>query len=79
MQEALTQFTEIVEQQSTWKLRSRVIHILPAQKWDIIEHAEAEVAHWKRQIVYMARRVPAIPKAPSPRPPLSLSLKTLNG
>ena len=64
MQEALAMFTNIVEKQSTWKLRSRAIRIQPNRRWDYIERAEAELAHWKRRVVYMSRRLPPIPKAP---------------
>ena len=71
MQEVLTMFTEIVEKQSSWKLRSRAIRIrCDRGLWDIMERAEAQNARWKRRIMYMRQRLPPIPKAPATvRPP----------
>lgn len=59
MSVVVARFTEVVTRLRAWQLRSRVAD---ADENTVI-HIVRSSAHWARQIVRIARRVPAIPKA----------------
>ena len=55
--EVIVRFDEITKNLSSWKLRSR-----PVKRDDSwILGVFRSVAHWRRRIVFVARRVPAVP------------------
>ncbi|KDQ55744.1 hypothetical protein JAAARDRAFT_133573 [Jaapia argillacea MUCL 33604] len=58
--EAMTRFTEIRNSLSSWKLRSRVV-----EKEDVAFYGFFRaIAHWRRRIWFILRRVPAVPLPP---------------
>ena len=57
MDEVVSRLTEIVNNLSTWKLRSRMVRV--NQYWFI--SAWRSVNHWRRTVVHVLARKSAIP------------------
>jgi len=60
MEEVVARFDELCRGLSSWKLRSRVVD---REDSSFLGFFRA-IAHWKRRIGYIIRRVPAIPTVP---------------
>ena len=59
MEEVVTRFTDITKNLSSRKLRSR---IAPTGERSVKGFLRS-VTHWARQLVFITRRIPAIPSA----------------
>ncbi|RDB25455.1 hypothetical protein Hypma_007493 [Hypsizygus marmoreus] len=59
MDEVVSRFAVVVERLSNWKLRSRVA----AKDERPLRGVVRSIVHWTKQAGFMARRIPAIPKA----------------
>ena len=58
MSEVVARFDKIANGLSAWKLRSRIAEVTEPH----ITRVFRSVRHWSKQVGYMARRLPAIPK-----------------